>query len=196
MIDAIPQYSHISEQEYYWFEERAEVRHEYLDGEIFDMAGGTPTHARLISSVTIALGRRLLGHPCYFANSDQRIKVERTGLITYPDAAIVCPPERYDPANANTLLNPRVVVEVLSPGTEEYDRRIKLKHYYQIDSLTHIILVRQDRIQVEHHHREPGGDWTTDTHGTRTSILRLRDFSLEVPLNDIYAKLDLPELSE
>ena len=196
MIDAIPQYSHISEQEYYWLEERAEVRHEYLDGEIFDMAGGTPSHSRLIASVTSALGSRLRGQPCYPASSDQRIKIERTGLITYPDAAVVCPPECYDPANSNTLLNPRVVVEVLSPSTEEYDRKIKFSHYCEIDSLTHIILVRQDRVEIVHHHREPGGEWVTDTYGTRASILRLEDLSLEVPLEEIYERLDLPELSK
>ena len=192
-MNAIPQYLHISEEDYYALEEKAGIRHEYFNGEIFDMAGGTPLHARLIASVTAALGSRLRGHACYPTSSDQRIKIERTGLITYPDLAVVCPPERYDPSNANTLLNPRVVVEVLSETTEQYDTKIKLEHYRQIDSLTHCILVRQDRVEVVHHYRTASGEWASETHQKRSSALKLQDLGLELPLDLIYERLELPE---
>ncbi|HET6385725.1 MAG TPA: Uma2 family endonuclease [Armatimonadota bacterium] len=192
MINAISQYSHISEEEYYSLEARAEIRHEYLNGEVFAMAGGSPEHARLIASITGSMVSRLRGHRCYATSSEQRIKVERTGLITYPDVAIVCPPERYDPVDPDTLLNPRVVVEVLSPTTEEYDRTGKYDHYRQIESLTHYILVSQDQVRVECFNRGVGGEWTQDLHLTRDSTLRLLDLELEVPLAEIYDRLSLP----
>ena len=122
--------------------------------------------------------------------------MEQTGLITYPDMAIICPPERRDPANADTLLNPRVVVEILSPTTEEYDQWMKLEHYKCISSLTHIILVRQDQAQVDHYQRKASEDWLRTTCTTRASILRLADLGLDVPVAEIYDKLDLLEADE
>jgi Uma2 family endonuclease len=193
MIEEIPQYRDISEVEYYALEERAEVRHEYLDGEIFEMAGGRPEQARLIASVTAAIGTRLRGHRCYATSSDQRVKIERTGLITYPDLAIVCPPARYAPANAHTLLNPRAIVEVLSPTREDYDQTTKFEHYTRIESLTHYILIRQDRADVIHYHRDAGREWIRETHTARAASLMLQDLGLKVPVDEIYDRLDLPE---
>ena len=195
MIEAIPQYSHISEKEYYALEERAEIKHDYLDGEIFDMSDGSPDHALLVLNVGAAIAARLHGHPCYATSSEQRIKIEHTGLITYPDVAIVCPPARYDPANSHTLLNPRAVVEVLSRTTEDYDQRIKIEHYSSVESLTHYILVRQDRVEVVRYERETGGKWSRSAHTARSSALRLRYLGLDVPLDEIYEPLDLPEVS-
>ena len=193
MLNTMPQYSHITEEEYYALEERAEIRHEYFNGEIFDLPGNSPEHAILSANAIAALGTRLRGHPCYVTGSDLRIKVEQTGLITYPDLEIVCPPARYDPANKDTLLNPRVVLEVLSRTTEQYDKTVKFDNYSSIESLTDYILVRQDRVEVTHYHREMGGDWESALLVTRDSSLKLGELGLDVPLAEIYDRLDLPE---
>jgi len=157
------------------------------------MAGGSPIHARLIANTLGAAVSRLRGQRCYAASSEQRIKVEQTGLITYPDVAIVCPPERYESLDPDTLLNPAVVVDVLSPTTEAYDRTVKYNHYRQIESLSHVILVSQDQVRVECFTRGADGDWTGEVYRTLDSSLRLPDLDLEVPLSEIYDRLNLPE---
>ena len=127
--------------EYLAIEEVAGVKHEYLDGEIYAMAGGTPEHAALAAAVTTALGEQLRGGPCRVYSSDLRVRILATGLATYPDVTVVCGPTERDPESATHVTNPRVVVEVLSDGTEAYDRGEKLEHYKQVPSLAAVVLV-------------------------------------------------------
>jgi len=191
-LDISPQYALISEPEYYALEEKAVIRHEYFGGEIFAMAGASPAHAQLTANVMGSLVGRLRGRACYATSSDQRVKVEATGLITYPDLAVVCPPERYDPNNAHTLLNPRVVVEILSPSTAQYDRTTKFENYQQIESLSDYILVEQDQMRIEHYHRTADGTWQRQIHVSPDEELNLTDLDVVAPLSEIYERLNLP----
>ena len=127
-----------SEEEYWALEDDSKTRHEWFDGEIFAMAGGTPEHAAVASNVHIAIGSQLRGTACRIVGSDQQVRVEATGLITYPDLVVYCQPYRFEPRHPNTLLNPTVIIEVLSPSTAIYDRTAKLDNFKQIASVQDI----------------------------------------------------------
>lgn len=128
-------------REYVRVEHGSTVKHEYLDGEIFAMAGGTPEHAAIAANVIAALHGQLVGSDCRVFSSDLRVRVQATGLTTYPDLTVVCGPREHDPEDVNTVVNPRLIVEVLSPSTAAYDRGEKLAHYRQISSLREVILI-------------------------------------------------------
>ena len=181
----------ISEDEYWELETVSEIKHEYFNGRIYAMAGAKPAHNKILFNFTTALGSRLREHSCSGAGSDQAVKVEANGLITYPDLLIVCPPERYDEHNL-ALLNPRVLIEVLSPSTEKYDRTDKFEFIKLIASLTDYLLVAQDRVRIEHYHRD-GETWTVRSYYQREDVLNLENLKLEIPLAEIYDRLDLPE---
>lgn len=140
---------HHTYEDYLELERRSDVRHEYLDGEIYAMAGGTKEHAYLAGRV-IALLSAALPSGCRVGSSDLKISVEASGLYTYPDAAIVCGPDRTDLRDPHAVTNPVVLVEVTSNGTEDYDRGAKLSHYQKISSLLCVVIVshRQRRITV------------------------------------------------
>lgn len=135
--------------EYLELEEVSRVRHEFYDGEIYAMAGGTPEHAAVAAAITTMLGRQLGASPCRVYSSDLRVRILATGLATYPDVTVVCGPSERDPESATHVTNPKVVVEVLSRSTAEYDRGDKLYHYQQIPSLEAIVLVDHENARIE-----------------------------------------------
>src|SRR5687768_13215855 len=153
----------ITEEEYWQLEEQSETKYEYFNGEIFAMSGGSPEHAVLSVNASTALNNQLRGKPCRVGSSDQRVKVEATGLSTYPDVVVYCRPWRFDPRNADTLLTPTLIVEVLSPSTLNYDKGTKFDNYKQIESLRDYLLISQDKVQVEHYRRLDNGDWLLHT---------------------------------
>jgi Uma2 family endonuclease len=136
--------------DYLALEEASNVKHEFLGGEIYGMAGGTPEHAASSVAVSSALLAQLRGGRCRVYSSDLRVRVLATGLATYPDVTVVCGEPERDPESSTTIANPRVVVEVLSDSTIDYDRGEKLQQYRQIPSLAAVVLVwhRQPRIEV------------------------------------------------
>ncbi len=140
-------------------EDVSTVKHEFLDGEIYAMAGGTILHAALSASTMAALHRHL-GARCRLYSSDLRVRVRATGLATYPDVTMVCGPEETDPENAQTIVNPALVVEVLSPGTMDYDLGEKFEHYRQIPSLAAVVYVAQDTRRIEVR-ENAAGTWKT-----------------------------------
>ncbi len=144
-------------------EEMSAVRHEYLDGEVFAMAGGTPEHAALSAAALVLLGERLRGGPCRPSSSDLRIRIVATGLATYPDAAVICGESVRDATSPTHVTNPSIIVEVLSPGTSDYDRGEKREHDQQIVSLRDYVLVAQDRREVEVFARTDAG-WVHEIH--------------------------------
>jgi Uma2 family endonuclease len=135
--------------EYLELEEIAGVRHEFYDGEIYGMAGGTPEHAAVAAAITASLARQLEKSPCRVYSSDLRVRVLATGLATYPDVTVICGPSERDPDSATHVTNPKVIVEVLSRGTADYDRGEKLYHYQQIASLMAIVLIDHENARVE-----------------------------------------------
>jgi Uma2 family endonuclease len=172
-------------EDYLDVEEMSSVRHEYLEGEIFAMAGGTPEHAALSAAMLVLLGARLRGKPCRPYSSDLRVRVQATGLATYPDAAVICGPPERDPTSPTHVVNPAVLVEVSSPSTEEYDRGEKREHYQQIESLKEYVLVAQDRRCVEVFRREETGGWTHRIHQTGDEV-QLTALGVTFSIDELY----------
>jgi Uma2 family endonuclease len=148
-------------RDYFAFEERSPDKHEYLAGQIYAMAGGTPDHAALAAAVTVALGVRLQGGSCRVYGSDLRIGVRESTLVTYPDVSVVCGPRELHPEDKNTVTNPTLLVEVTSKSTEEYDRGEKFEHYRQIPALQEYVLVSHRERAIEVRRRGAGGSFTT-----------------------------------
>lgn len=145
--------------EYLAVEEISTVKHEFLDGHIYAMAGGTPEHAALAASVIGHLFGQLQGGSCRVYDSDLRVRVLATGTATYPDVTVVCGPRETDPEDANTVVNPTVLVEVLSPRTQAYDRGEKFEHYRQMGSLREYVLVSPEEPRIEVRRRAADGSW-------------------------------------
>ncbi len=135
---------------YLAFEASAEGKHEWVNGEVYAMAGGTPEHARLAGEVITALSTALKAHGCRVYSSDLRVRVTATGRSTYPDVTVVCGPSERDAEDAQAVTNPTLLVEVLSEGTEASDRGDKWQHYRRMPSLRSYVLVdsRQERVEV------------------------------------------------
>ncbi|HET9934098.1 MAG TPA: Uma2 family endonuclease [Polyangiaceae bacterium] len=151
-------------REYLSVDEATPVKHEYLDGMILAVAGGTPDHAALAMAVGASLTRQLLGQKCRVFSEALRIRVQATGFAGYPDVSVVCAKLMHDPEDANTVVNPAVVVEILSPSTEHYDRGEKLRQYQLIPSLAHIVFVSHDSHRIEVVTRRDGA-WSSTTAG-------------------------------
>jgi len=166
-------------QDYLAVEEVSTVRHEFLDGEIYAMAGGSVLHAALSAAVLASLHRQLAGR-CRVYSSDLRIRVRSTGLASYPDVTVVCGAAQTDPENADTVVNPTVVVEVLSPGTMDYDLGEKFEHYRRIPSLAAVIYLWQDRRQIEVRERRQDEWKVTLVAGGSTAALDAIACRLEV----------------
>jgi Uma2 family endonuclease len=145
--------------DYVQLEDGSSTKHEFVDGEILAMAGGTPEHAAMAAYVVRMLGNQLAGGPCRVFSLDLGVRVVASGLSTYADTSVVCGRTERDPKKPTNVLNPKVLVEVTSDGTEHYDRGPKLEHYQRIPSLEAVVVVS---------HREPAIDvWTRDGDGWR-----------------------------
>ena len=137
-------------EQYLELERTSEGRHEYFDGEIFALAGGSENHNLLAANMGGILYNQLRKRPCKFYPSDMRVRVVKTGLYTYPDLSIVCGTAVFDEGDPDTLLNPQVIIEILSESTEKYDRGAKFENYRSIPTLRDYILVSQDKVLIEH----------------------------------------------
>src|SRR5258708_25106143 len=156
---------HYTRAEYISFERSSNVKHEYLDGVIYAMAGGTPDHAAIAANVIAALGLALGERPLRVFTSDLRVRVAETGLETYPDVTVVALPMEVDATDRNVVTNPLLLVEVTSPSTEEYDRGEKLGHYQRIPSLREIVGVAHGERLVDVVRRGADHSWTTESAG-------------------------------
>jgi Uma2 family endonuclease len=178
-------------QEYYVLERDAAYKSEYYDGEIFAMAGGTDEHSAIIGNIIIAVGLRLRGSDCVIRDSNLRMKVQATGLRTYPDAAVYCGPAEFDEEDEDrqTRLNPTVVFEVLSRTTEGYDRGTKFENYQLIPTLKAYVLVSQWHPRVDIYERQPSGAWLlSDANGLHSKIA-IPAIKIELPLAEIYDRV-------
>jgi Uma2 family endonuclease len=145
--------------EYFAFEDKSTERHEFLNGEVFAMGGGTIEHARLIAGVSAALSNALRDRPCGVYSSELRIRIRATGLTTYPDVSVVCSKAEIDSEDPHAIVNPTLVVEVLSDSTEAYDRGEKAAHYRHLPSLREYVLVSQHRPRIEVYRKNEAGRW-------------------------------------
>ena len=171
--------------EYLDLENASNVKHEFLEGEIYAMAGGTPRHAALTLAVGGALLAQLRGGPCRAFSSDLRVRVRATGLATYPDVAVVCGPLERDPDSDATVTNPRVLVEVLSKSTKDFDLGEKFDHYQQIPSLQAVLYVWQTEIRMELRSRAPDGHWTSREFRAGDTG-RIESIGCSLKVDDIY----------
>lgn len=172
-------------QEYLALELSSSVRHEFLGGEIYAMAGGSPEHAALAVGVSTALLTQLRGGPCRVHSSDLRVRVADTGLTTYPDVSVVCGAYETDPADKNTVLNPRVIVEVTSDSTEDYDRGEKLDNYRRIQGLDAIVLVAHREALIEVFERQADATWRR-TEARRGGTIQLVSIKCALSVDEIY----------
>jgi Uma2 family endonuclease len=174
---------HYTYAEYLALEEGSPVRHEYLDGEIYAMAGGSPDHAALAAAV-IGLLRGQLPHGCRIFTSDLRVRIPTTGLSTYPDAAVVCGGTERATDDPLAVVNPVLLVEVTSPSTEDYDRGEKLRHYRSLPSVREVVIVshREPHLTL---HRRGDRDWAVET-AARGGALALASVGARISVDDVY----------
>lgn len=178
-------------EEYLDHESASNVKHEFLEGEIYAMAGGTIQHAIVSMNVGAGLGAALRGSPCVVASSDLKVRVLATGLVSYPDVTVICGPAEPDPKSPDVLLNPTAVVEVLSKGTETFDRGEKLDHYKKIPSVRVCVLVGYRERRVEVVTRQDDGSWITQVAGPGESI-GLGPLGCTLSVDDVYRNVVVP----
>lgn len=171
--------------EYLAIDETSDGKHEFINGVVYAMSGGSPEHARLAMAVGGQLAAQLAGKRCAIYSSDLRVRVLATGLATYPDLTIVCGKLETDPEDPHGATNPTVIVEVLSPSTEKHDREAKYAHYRRIPSLRSYVLVSQDERLVEVFARNTDDSWTLRDY--REGKARLDAIECTLSVDAIYA---------
>jgi Uma2 family endonuclease len=181
----------LTEAEYLEIERKAERKSEYYQGEMYAMAGALEPHNVLAINLSAILHAQLRQSTCRVYGSDMRVRVSATGLYTYPDVSVVCEKPRFADEQSDTLLNPVLIAEVLSPSTEAYDRGRKFEHYRAVESLADYLLVAQDRVHVDLYTRQQDGRWVLSEAGRLEDILELPSIGCRLALADLYEKVDL-----
>jgi len=181
--------SFITPEQYLEIERAAECKSEYFNGEMFAMAGAVRTHNLLVTNAVAELRQQLRGRPCEVYPSDMRVRVSSTGLYTYPDALVVCGEPVFLDRREDTLLNPALIVEVLSPSTEAYDRGRKFEHYQKIDSLRYYLLISSDRVHADLFTLQDGRWGLTPASGL-DDTLELESIGCRLKLADLYEKVE------
>ena len=180
----------LTETEYLEIERGAESKSEFFQGEMFAMAGGTPQHSLIATNLARELGNRLKSSHCVAYNADLRIKIEATGLCTYPDLSVVCGPPQFAQGTEDTVLNPTLLVEVLSDSTEAYDRGKKFEHCRQIRTLQEYLLVSQKEPRIEQFIRQPDGRWLLNEAAGPDASLELPSLRISLSLAEVFAKVN------
>jgi Uma2 family endonuclease len=182
----------LTPEQYLVIEREAKHKSEYYQGEMFAMAGAGWVHNRLVANLIGGFYRQLGSSPCQACPSDMRVRVRATGLYTYPDVVVVCGEPQFLDERRDTLLNPSLLIEVLSPSTEAYERGRKSEHYRSIESLREYLLVASDHVQAELYTRQPDGRWLLTSADRLEDSLDLQSAGYRLALADLYARIDLP----
>jgi Uma2 family endonuclease len=177
-------------KEYLARERKAEFKSEYWNGQVFAMSGGTEKHVTITTNLTVALYLQLSRKGCRIFGSDMRVRVEASDLYTYPDVSVVCGKRKFEGSSADTLLNPVLIAEVLSPSTERYDRVGKFAMYSGIESLREYVLVSQSSVHVERYLRHPGGKWAMTEAVRLKDAIKLASVPAVLKLRDVYRQVD------
>jgi Uma2 family endonuclease len=181
----------LTPEQYLEIEDHAEYKSEYYNGEMFAMAGAGRAHNLLVARLVSELDHQLRKGPCEVYPSDMRVRMDATGLYTYPDVVVVCGEPQFLTGKETTLLNPKLIAEVLSDSTEAYDRGRKFEHYQSLDSLDSYILVASDRMHVDLYTRTGGNQWTLQSAGRPEETLELPSIGCRIALADLYEKVTL-----
>jgi Uma2 family endonuclease len=193
-MSSLPQ-PRLTPEQYLVIERDAPCKSEYFDGAMFAMAGATREHNLICTNVTRELSQQLRGQPCETYAGDMRVKVAATGLYTYPDVVVVCGERQFEDGRRDTLLNPTMIVEVLSPSTAAYDRGDKFTHYQHLDSLREYLLIAQDQPRIEHYLRNDRQEWLRSDALGPESTLRLTSTGCALKLSDVYERIEFPPRS-
>ena len=178
----------ITIEEYLALERQSETRNEYLNGEMFARTGASRRHNRIALNVATTLDRQLAGRGCEVFVSDMRVQVSADPHFTYPDV-VVCGEPRFTDGEVDTLLNPTLIVEVLSTSTERYDRGAKFESYRALPSLAEYVLIAQDRVHVEHFLRQRSGAWLLTETDVREDRVELPSIGCALALSDVYERV-------
>lgn len=182
----------LTEQEYLERERAAEAKSEFVDGEIFAMSGGSSRHAQICGNVIAALHHALDARPCRVYTSDLKVRTPFAGSIHYPDVSALCGPSDFADGADDVLLNPSLIVEVLSPSTEDYDRGRKFLFYRSVPSLVDYVLAASDERRVEHYRRQNEGTWLLTSIERDEDTLALGGIGVTLRIADIYAGIEFP----
>ena len=192
LISSVAAQTHMTPEEYLAFERKASTKNEYLNGQIIAMSGASRVHNLITGNIFNGLYTQLIEREYETYASDMRVKAPQTASYTYSDVVVVCDEPRFEDGVFDTLLNPIVLIEVLSPSTEVYDRGEKFAHYRQIDALQEYVLISQDRISVEHYLRQ-GTQWFLTEFRAFEESLSLISIECELPLRNIYRRVEFSE---
>ena len=181
----------MSEADYLAQEALALAKSEFVNGEIFAMAGASREHNQITSNLVIGLGSQLLARPCSIYASDMKVRTRSQTIskYSYPDIVAVCGEEQYEDEKSTVLLNPVLIIEVLSDSTEAYDRGLKFFHYQLINSLQEYILVAQDYCRVEQYYRQADNQWVYSSYQTMEEFLTIRSLNIELQVGAVYRRV-------
>ena len=184
----------LTETEFLAREREAAHKSEFFDGEVFAMSGGSLAHSLIATNLAAEFRRALRDRSCVPFNSDLRLKVEATGLLTYPDLSVICGPARFVDDAGDTVTNPTVLAEVLSDSTESYDRGAKFRNYVQIPTLREYLLVSQHEPRIERFAREADGPWVWREAVGLEAALDLPSLQIRIALGEVFAKVQFEPL--
>ena len=181
--------TYLTPEQYLAWERKSDTKHEYLRGEIIAMSGASRAHSLIVTNISGELYIQLKEGTCEVHTNDIRVRTSPEISYFYPDVLVVCGEPRFEDSTFDTLLNPIVLVEVLSPSTQAYDRGEKFKHYQQLRSLREYILVAQDEVRVERYCRQ-GTEWQPTEFRSVEDVLSLTSIDCELSLDDIYRRVE------
>jgi len=182
----------LTPEEYLAIERKAKYKSEYFNGEMFAMSGASPSHVLIVTNVVAELRGQLKQRPCTVYSTDLRLRVSPTGLYTYPDIVVVCGPPQFADNQKDMLVNPTLIVEVLSDSTKDYDRGEKFEHYRSLASFNEYLLIAQDRCHVERFVRQPDNRWLLSETNQIEDSIRLSSIDCKLALTEVYDKVELP----
>ncbi|MEI6778909.1 MAG: Uma2 family endonuclease [Chloroflexales bacterium] len=181
----------MTEAEYLDHERASITKSEYYDGHVYAMTGAKEPHNLIAGNVIASLHGQLRRKPCRVYPSDMRVKVVQTGLNTYPDVVVLCGVPQFVDEKHDTITNPIVIIEILSPSTERYDRGMKFRHYRSIETLRDYILIAQDRQHIEHYTRHENGQWLFEETSINEERISIQSIECVLSLEDTYEKVEL-----
>jgi Uma2 family endonuclease len=184
---------YVTPEQYMALEREADVKSEYISGEMYSTAGASYEHNLITANLIRELGNQLRSGPCRSVANGLRVRVDATGMYTYPDVVVVCGEPQFTDDHLDTLLNPTVIIEVLSPSTEAYDRGEKFAHYRRLGSLAEYVLVTQTRQRIERFRRQADEQWLFSETSETNGVVRLASVDCSLALSEVYAGVPQPQ---
>jgi Uma2 family endonuclease len=189
-------FPYVTPEQYLEYDRNSEFRNEYISGEVMPVEAVTESHSLIVANVVRQLGNRLSGSPCRVYASGPRTALDPKKGYVYPDVTVACGQRQYLDARRDTVTNPKIAVEVLSPSTINYDLGLKARLYWAVASLTDLIFIQQDKVEIEYWHRANDGEWKKTLVEDPTGILKIESVSCEISVTEIYEGVDLPPAGE